>query len=52
MGQTKLKEKVTLSGGTMDISTQVGEITKPLALVDEMVNSGLMLVMHKTSCCT
>ena len=48
LGQTKLKGKGTLSGSPMEIGTQVAEITKPLASVDEMVNSGMMVIMHKT----
>ena len=32
----------------MKIGTQVAEITKPLASVDEMVTNGMMVIMHRT----
>ena len=35
--------------GPMEISTQVPKITKPLASAHGMVNSGMMVVMHKTA---
>ena len=37
-----------MSGSLTKIVTQVAEITKPLASVDEMVTSGMMVIMHKT----
>ena len=32
----------------MKIGAQVADITKPLASVDEMVNRGMMVIMHRT----
>ena len=48
LGSTKLKGVGTLSGSPMTIGTQVAEITKPLASVTEMVDSGNLVIMHKT----
>ena len=48
LGSTKLKGVGTLSGSPMTIGTQVAEITKPLASVDEMVTNGMMVIMHRT----
>ena len=48
LGSTKLKGVGTLSGSPMTIGTQVAEITKPLASVDEMVANGMMVIMHRT----
>ena len=32
----------------MQVGTQVAEVTKPLASVDEMVSSGMMVIMHRS----
>ena len=48
LGSTKLTGKGTLNQSSIQINTQVAEITKPLASVDEMVTSGMMVIMHKT----
>ena len=32
----------------MQIGTQMAEVTKPLALVDEMVASDMMVIMHRS----
>ena len=48
MGPTKLKGKGTLSGSLVENCARVAEITKPLASVDEIINSGMMVSMHKT----
>ena len=48
LGSTKLKGVGTLSGSPMTIGTQVAEITKPLASVDEMVTNGMMVIMHRS----
>ena len=32
----------------MQIGTQVAEVTKPIASVDEMVSSGMMVIMHRS----
>ena len=46
LGTTKLKVVGTLSGIPTTIGTKDGEITKPLASVDEMVTNGMMVIMH------
>ena len=48
LGSTKLKGTGTLNGSPIHINTQVAEITKPLASVDEMVSGGMMVIMHRT----
>jgi hypothetical protein len=48
LGSAKLEGVGTLSGSPMRIGTQVAEITKPLASVDEMVANGMMVIMHRT----
>ena len=48
LGSTKIEGVGTLSGSPMKIGTQVAEITKPLASVDEMVTNGMMVIMHRT----
>jgi hypothetical protein len=48
LGSTKIKGVGALSGSPMTIGTQVAEITKPLASVDEMVTNGMMVIMHRT----
>ena len=48
IGSIQLSGTGTLSGSPTKIMTQVGEITEPFASVDEMVTSGMMVIMHKT----
>jgi hypothetical protein len=48
LGSTKLKGTGTLGGSPLQIGTQVAEITKPLASVDEMVAGGMMVIMHRS----
>ena len=48
LGPTKLEGVGTLNGSPVKIGTQVADITKPLASVDEMVTSGMMVIMHRT----
>ena len=48
LGSTKLKGTGTLGGSPLQVGTQVAEITKPLASVDEMVSSGMMVIMHRS----
>ena len=48
IGSTKLEGVGTLNGSPMKIGTQVAEITKPLASVDEMVTNGMMVIMHRS----
>ena len=48
LGSTKIKGVGTLSGSPVTIGTQVAEITKPLASVDEMIANGMMVIMHRT----
>ena len=47
-GRTNPNGKGTHSGGLVEIGTQVAEITKPLASVDEAMDSGTMVVMHNS----
>ena len=48
LGSTKLKGNVTLGRSPLQIGTLVAEVTKPLALVDEMVAGGIMVIMHRS----
>jgi len=48
LGSTKLKGNGTLGGSPLQIGTQVAEVTKPLASVDEMVAGGMMVIMHRS----
>ena len=48
LSSTKLKGVGTLSGSPMTIWTQVAEITKPLAPIDEMLANGMMVIMHRS----
>ena len=48
LGSTKLKGNGTIGGSPLQIGTQVAEVTKPLASVDEMVASGMMVIMHRS----
>ena len=48
LGSTKLEGFGTLNGSPMKIGTQVADITKPLASVDEMVANGMMVIMHRS----
>jgi len=48
IGSTKLIGTGALNGNPTKIITQVADITKPLASVDEMVNSGMLVIMHKS----
>ena len=47
LGMAKLKGEGTPRGSPKVIGTQVAEITKTLPSVDEMVNSGIMVITHK-----
>ena len=47
LGSTKLKGIGTGTGSPMTIGAQVAEISKPHASVDEMVSSGMMVVMRQ-----
>ena len=48
LGSTKLKGSGAIGGSPLQIGTQVAEVTKPLASVDEMVASGMMVIMHRS----
>ena len=48
LGAAKLKGTGTVGGSPMQVGTQVAEVTKPLASVDEMVSSGMMVIMHRS----
>ena len=48
LGSTKLEGGGTLSGSPMKIGTPVAETTEPLASVDEMVNSSMLVIMHRS----
>ena len=48
LGSTRLDGTGTLNGSPMKISTQVAEFTKPLASVNEVARSGVMVIMHRT----
>jgi len=48
LGSTKLKGTGTLGGSPIQVGTQVAEVTKPLASCDEMVNGGMMVIMHRS----
>ena len=48
LGSTKLRGTRAVSGSPLQIGTQVGEITKPLASIDEMVSNGMKVSMHTT----
>ena len=47
LGSTLIDGKVALSGNPVKFNAQVADITKPLASVDEMVESGNLVVLHK-----
>ena len=48
LGSITLKGSGTLGGSSLQIGIQVAEITKPFASVDEMVLSGMMVIMQRT----
>ena len=48
LGSTKIEGVGTIGGHPIKIGTQVADTTKPLASVDEMVSSGMMVIMHRT----
>ena len=47
LGQTKSEGTENLAGNSLHIDTQVAGSTKPLACVDAMVSSSIMVIMHR-----
>ena len=48
LGSAKLKGNGTIGGSPLQIGTQVAEVTKPVASVDEMVASGMLVIMRRS----
>ena len=48
LGETKIKGTGTVSGSQVEITSQVADVTKPLASATEMADQGNLVVLHKT----
>ena len=48
LGRTQLKGTGNLGSSPLQVGTHVAEIKKPLASVDQIVSSGMMLIMHRS----
>ena len=47
-GQVRIEGRGTLNDNPMRMNSQVASVTKPLAAANEMVESGNLVVLHKT----
>ena len=47
-GQVKIEGGGTMNNNPMRMKSQVADVTKPLAAANEMVDSGNMVILHKT----
>ena len=48
LGEAKVSGSAVICEGPMKMTAQVAGMTKPLASVTEMVDSGNIVIMHKT----
>ena len=47
LGSTVVGCKIARNGNQVKFTAQVADVTKPLASVDEMVEAGSLVVLHK-----
>ena len=48
LGETKIKGTGVANGNQVEITSQVADVTKPLASATEMTDHGNLVVLHKT----